>query len=164
MDISQNGIQEIIRHEGIARHDNRTKRYYVYNDAANKQTIGIGHLLTNAEKRTGRIDTSVVTVPFKNGLTLEQCHDLFRKDIRKFEKAINTIVKVPLSQNQYDALVSFIFNIGIDAFVRSTLLRKLNARDYEGAANELPRWNKAGGRVVRGLTLRRASERKLFLS
>lgn len=164
MDISQNGIQEIIRHEGIAEYDSSSNRYYLYYDSANKPTIGIGHLITTPELKSGRIDTGIDKVNYKNGLTLVQCHDLFRKDIQRFEDAINNLVKVPISQNQYDALVSFTFNIGIGAFKKSTLLRKLNAKDYEGAANEFPRWNKAGGKIIRGLVIRRSRERALFLS
>jgi GH24 family phage-related lysozyme (muramidase) len=70
-------------------------------------------------------------------------------------------VKVPITDDQFGALVSFDFNTG--SLHKSTLLKKLNAGDYEGAANEFPKWNKAGGQVLRGLTRRRKSEQNLFL-
>ena len=83
------------------------------------------------------------------------------------EADILKYVKVPLTDNQLSALVSFVYNVGIGAFASSTLLRKLNARDYVGAANELLRWDKGtvnGKKVVlRGLTIRRAKERAVFL-
>ena len=82
-------------------------------------------------------------------------------DLKKFESAVNQ-VKVPLNQNQYDALVSLAYNIGVGAFLSSTLFKKLNTKDYKGAAEQFDRWNRAGGKVMRGLTNRRAKERKLF--
>lgn len=87
---------------------------------------------------------------------------LLRLDLEWVESTINKNVKVELTQNQYDALASFIYNIGGGAFKKSTLLRKLNAGDFEGASAEFPRWNKAGGKVLKGLTRRREAERKLF--
>jgi len=112
-------------------------------------TIGIGH--TNNVKRG-----DVITQP--------QAEQFLRDDVKVPELSIGTNVKVPLTQNQFDALVSFIFNVGSKNFTSSTLIKKLNAGDYAGAANEFPRWNKAAGRVLNGLTKRRAAERELFLS
>ena len=77
---------------------------------------------------------------------------------------VNKIVKVPLTQNQFDALCDLIYNIGSGAFSKSTLLKKLNAKDYAGAASEFVKWNMAGGKVLPGLTKRREEEKKLFLS
>lgn len=81
------------------------------------------------------------------------------------EKAAGVLrlVKVPLDQDQFAALISFAYNVGLGNLASSTLLRKLNAKDYRGAANEFPRWNKAGGSILAGLVRRRASERRLFL-
>lgn len=79
-------------------------------------------------------------------------------DVQKFEGAIKRCVKVELHQYEYDAYTSLAYNIGPDAFCKSTLVRKLNARDYSGACSEIMRWNKAGGRVVQGLVNRRAQE------
>lgn len=82
-------------------------------------------------------------------------------DVQKLEGAIKRCVKAPLLQREYDAYTQFSYNVGISAFCSSTLVKKLNARDYVGACAELSRWNKAGGRVVKGLTVRRAKERAL---
>lgn len=80
-------------------------------------------------------------------------------DVQQFEGALKQCVRVPLHQHEYDALVSFAYNIGPGAFCGSTLVRKLNAGDYAGACDEMPRWVFAGGRKVQGLVNRRAAER-----
>ena len=97
-------------------------------------------------------------------ITEGQAESLLRKDITWVEKAVNKLVVVPLTQNQFDALSSLVFNIGEGGFSSSTLLRLLNVGDYEGSANQFLRWNKQKGRVLNGLTKRREEERKLFLS
>jgi lysozyme len=112
-------------------------------------TIGYGH--THTTKQGQKI-------------TEAQAEALLRKDITWAEEAVNKSVVVPLSQNQFDALVSFVFNVGAGAFGSSTLLRLLNSKDYEGAANQFLRWNKQKGVALKGLTKRREEERKLFLS
>lgn len=88
----------------------------------------------------------------------------FLEDIAWAEDAVNSKVKVGLTQNQFDALVSFVFNVGATNFSKSTLLRKLNAGDYEGAADEFHRWKHQKGKVLRGLVRRRAEESEYFLS
>ena len=88
---------------------------------------------------------------------------LLNKDVLWAENAINE-QHLNLNQNQFDALVSFVFNVGATAFSHSTLLKKLKSRDFDAAADEFLRWNKAGGKVLRGLTTRREAERELFLS
>lgn len=80
-----------------------------------------------------------------------------------FTAAMNKLIKVHVTQNQFDACVDLMFNIGVTAFSNSTLLKKLNAGDFEGAANEFPRWNKDNGVEVKGLTRRRLAEKALFL-
>jgi lysozyme len=111
-------------------------------------TIGYGH--THTAKKGQKI-------------TEAQAEELLRRDIAWAEEAVNESVVVPLTQNQFDALVSFVFNVGVGAFSKSTLLRLLNAKDYEGAANQFLRWNKQKGKVLNGLTKRREEERRLFL-
>lgn len=96
-------------------------------------------------------------------ITLPEAEALLTSDLERFEGYVNKHVKVALSQNQFDALVSFVYNVGAQAFIDSTLLKKLNAGDYEGAADQFPRWNKSKGRVLNGLVKRRDKERKLFL-
>lgn len=95
--------------------------------------------------------------------SLDQAKAYFAHDLKRFEASVNNLVKVPLSQNQFDALVSLVYNIGSGNFASSTLLKKLNAKDYAGAADQFPRWNKAGGKVLNGLIRRRDAERALFL-
>lgn len=104
--------------------------------------------------------------------TKEQAEKWLLEDCEEFERAVHMLVKVPITQNQFDALVSFTFNVGpdIDADTiaeglgDSTLLRKLNGGDYAGAALEFPKWNKGGGYVLPGLVRRRAAEQNLFLT
>ncbi len=95
--------------------------------------------------------------------TEEQALEYLRHDLKSFEKTVNDSVKVPLSQNQFDALVSLTYNIGSTAFKNSTLLKKLNAKDFTGAADQFLVWNKGGGKVLKGLVRRREAERALFL-
>ena len=84
------------------------------------------------------------------------------QDLDRFEQAVERLVSVPLTQNQFDALTSFCYNVGAGALQQSTLLRKLNAGDYEGAQGQFARWNRAGGKEMPGLTRRRAAEAELF--
>lgn len=96
-------------------------------------------------------------------ITLDEAELYFEDDLIKFEDAVRALVKVPLTQSQFDALVSLTYNIGIGAFTNSTLLKVLNNEDYEEAANQFLRWNRSGGRVMDGLRRRREKERKHFL-
>ena len=97
-------------------------------------------------------------------ITGEEAEIILKSDLDVRETAVSKLILVKLSQHQFDALVSFVFNVGIDAFRTSTLLRKLNLGNYIGAANELPRWCKTKGKVLPGLLRRRKSERHLFLN
>jgi lysozyme len=99
----------------------------------------------------------------KNQIVTEsQATDLLMKDCTKFEKVVNASVKVPLTQNQFDALVSFVYNVGPGNFQASTLLKVLNAGRYDQVAAQMLRWNKGGGKVLAGLTRRRKAEGVLF--
>ena len=114
-------------------------------------TIGWGH--TNDHGRQ-----------FKNRdrWTQAECDAAFDEDMRFFAGKVSAMVKVPLKQYQFDALVSFAYNVGASALRGSTLLRKLNARDYDGAALEFHKWNRSKGKVLPGLVRRRAAEALLF--
>ena len=88
---------------------------------------------------------------------------MLRSMLASYEAGVSRYVLVPVTQGQFDALVSFAYNLGLSALKSSTLLRLLNARDYAGAAAQFARWNRAGGKVLPGLTRRREAERKLFV-
>lgn len=95
-------------------------------------------------------------------ITADRAEEMLQEDLRIFEAAVNGAVKVRICQHMFDALVSLVYNIGGAAFRDSTLLRKLNAGDYDGAGMEFERWVFAGGRKLAGLVRRRAAERALF--
>lgn len=145
--VSDKGLEQIIKHEG--------EILKVYLDPVGLPTVGVGHLLLPSEKKIFPVGTRI---------TKEVSRHFLRKDIARFEKAVNAAVNVPINQNQFDALVSLSFNIGEGAFKRSTVLKKLNNGDVAGAADAFLAWNKAGGRVLPGLVTRRKAERKLFLT
>lgn len=121
-----------------------------YLDSAGLSTIGYGHLIKAGEYFTS-IDENEAAA-------------LLAKDTDTAVNAVKKLVSVPLTQNQYNALVSFVYNIGTGAFKDSTLLKKLNAGDYLGAAAEFMRWKYAGGQIVQGLVNRREQEKEVFLS
>jgi lysozyme len=136
----------------LAIHRWEACRLKAYQDVKGVWTIGWGH--------TSAAGTPVV----KPGMVITQgqADAIFKKDLANFEKYVDEWVKVPLTQNQYDALVSFVYNVGPGNFKSSTLLRKLNAKDYAGAAAEFSRWNKSGGKYVQGLANRRQAEMQMF--
>ena len=93
---------------------------------------------------------------------MPQAEDLLRNDLHATSIPVEGLVRVSVTDNQFAALVSFAFNVGVNNLRNSTLLRKVNAGDFAGAALEFGKWNKAGGRVLAGLTRRRAAEATLF--
>ena len=127
--------------------------FQAYFDPVQVLTIGWGHTNDNGRQ----FNTNTIW-------TQQECDDEFLKDMTIFVKAVNNLVTVPINQDQFDALVSFAFNVGAESLKNSTLLKKLNAKDHVGAAQEFKRWNKAKGRVLPGLTRRRACEALLFQS
>ncbi len=138
------GLDQLKREESPRGRFNRTP----YQDAAGFWTIGYGHKLKGGEWYDA-IDEAKAT-------------SLLAADVRDAEDAVNSLVSVDLNQSEFDALVSFTFNVGSGALRRSTLLAKLNADDAAGAAAEFARWNKAGGRVDVVLAERREREAELF--
>lgn len=147
MKISSNGIELIKEFEGFSATP--------YLCSAKTATIGFGN--------TYYLDGSKVQLSDKP-ISKEQAENLLKLSLKNFENGVNENVKVPLTQNQFDALVSFTYNVGISAFKNSTLLKCLNARYYREAAKEFERWNKAGGKVLAGLAKRRRAEKELFLA
>lgn len=130
-------------------------RLKVYRDPVGLPTVGVGHLLTQSERKNWPVGTQ---------LSQRQIDILLDHDLLQAESAVSRFVTVPLSDNQYAALVSFTFNCGGGALQRSSVRRRLNAGNYHGAADALLMWNKAKGKVLPGLTRRRKAERDLFLS
>ncbi|MFZ4504613.1 MAG: lysozyme, partial [Methylovulum sp.] len=96
-------------------------------------------------------------------LTLAQAEEMLAFDLTAFEDKVKALVKVDVNDNQLGALVSFAYNVGAGNLASSTLLKKLNAKDYAGASVEFLKWDKAGGKILKGLTLRRTAEMSLFL-
>lgn len=97
-------------------------------------------------------------------ITQAQAEAFLAEDLAVFELTVNSAVKVPVTQNQFDAMVSLAFNIGGGNFAGSTLVKRFNAGDVQGAADQFPRWKNANGKEMKGLVRRRAAERELFLS
>lgn len=139
MKTSQKGLDLIKKYEGC--------RLISYKCPAGVYTIGYGH--TKGVKKGQKISQ-------------KRAEDFLREDIEQFENGVKKYVSAPLNQNQFDALVSFCFNCGLGAFKNSTLRKKLNAKDYTGAAKEFLRWNKSNGVVLEGLKRRRNAEKDLF--
>lgn len=146
MQTSEKGIALIKQFEGC--------KLTAYQDSVGVWTIGYGW--------TQPVDGK----PIRAGMTIKQetAERLLKTGLISYESDVSRLVKVGLTQGQFDALVSFTYNLGARSLSTSTLLRKLNAGDYAGAADEFLRWNKAGGKVLNGLTRRREAERALFLS
>ncbi|PAA98045.1 lysozyme [Serratia fonticola] len=122
-------------------------RYEPYRDVAGVLTVCYGH--TGADIVIGKRYTS------------GECKALLDKDLVPFARSVERSVKIPASEYQKASLISFSYNVGVKAFESSTLLRKLNAGDSKGACDEMRRWNKAGGKVWKGLINRREVEREI---
>ena len=97
-------------------------------------------------------------------ITKEEGQALLERDIKSAENSVTRLIKVEMNENEFSALCSFVYNLGSGRLQSSTLRAKMNRGDYEGAANEFPKWRRAGGKILRGLVLRREMEQKLFLS
>lgn len=145
MKTSPIGLSLIKESEGL-----RLKPYLC---PAGVPTIGYGNTFYE--------DGTKVTMKDK-AITPERAHTLLLLIAAKFEKEVNAMVKVELTQGQFDALVDFAFNLGSGNLKSSTLLKKLNAGDYAGAANEFSKWVNSGGKPLPGLVTRRAKEKALF--
>lgn len=144
MSVPQAAINIIKRYEGL--------RLEAYKCPAGVWTVGYGSTQLNGK-------------PVKQGdkLTLQQAEELLKKEADNFRIRIAPFIKVSVNENQLSALISLAFNIGVTAFKNSTLLRKLNGKDYFGAADQFLVWTKANGRELLGLKRRREEERALFL-
>lgn len=140
MKISSKGLDLIKEFEGF--------RAVPYKDAVGLPTIGYGHLIKKGEV-FGAISSVEATA-------------ILSRDVEDAENSVNKMVNVPINQHQFDALVSFTYNLGGHSLLSSTLLKKLNLKDFEGAAEEFLKWDHAGGKQLPGLTRRRKAEKELF--
>jgi lysozyme len=142
-DVNQRTLELVKHFEGLCLR--------AYQDPVGVWTIGWGH--TGLQHEDGTVYPGRV-------ITVEEAERLLRYDMDQFEAAVQALVKVALTDDQYGALVSFHFNTG--GLGRSTMLQMLNNGNYASAADQFTRWNKAGGRVLPGLTRRRLSEKNLY--
>ena len=145
MRVSPSGIDLICNFEGL--------ELKAYDDGVGVWTIGFGTTKYPNGIRVKKGDTC----------TLDQAKAYMQNDLKAFEQTVNNTVKVPLNQNQFDALVSLAYNIGSTAFKNSTLVKRLNEGNYKAAANQFDVWVNAGGKRMQGLVNRRAAEKALFL-
>lgn len=143
--ISPHGLEKLKQWEGL-----KTK---AYKDSGGVWTIGYGHTATAGEPkpRAGMVITAV------------EAESILLKDLAQYEAAIENNVNVKLNDNQFAALVSFAFNVGIHAFKNSTLLKKLNQGNFDAVPTELMKWTKAGGKKIQGLVNRRRAEGYLWM-
>ena len=141
MQLSGVGLDLIKRSEGFRSH--------TYQDVAGFATIGYGHRLLPGES-------------FPNGITEAQGEQILAGDVQKSELAVQRLVRVPLTQGQFDALVDFCFNLGAGKLAPSTLLKELNAGQYEAAREQLLRWDHVGTQENAGLKARREAEFQLW--
>jgi len=141
MKTNEAGVSLIKKWEGFVNH--------VYLCAAGYPTIGFGHVVLKGETFTT--------------ITEEEAEELLKKDLGKAERAVTRLIRVPLTENQFAALVSFTFNLGSGALQRSTLRIKLNRGEYEEVPTELMKWVWAGGKKLKGLQRRRKAEGELWV-
>lgn len=141
--ITQDGLDLIKQFEGFSP--------TIYPDAAGLPTIGYGHLLRAGEQQM-----------FQRGISHEAAVALLIKDVQAAERAVLRLIAVPLTDGQFNALVSFTFNLGSGALQRSTLRRKVNHEEHEEVPDQLMRWVWAGGKKLRGLENRRRAEGILY--
>jgi lysozyme len=141
MNIGNKGLELIKHFEGC--------ELQAYKCPAGVWTIGYGHIKGVSEGMT---------------ITQEEAENMLRDEMAEYEGYVNNLVTVELNQNQFDAMVSWVYNLGGGNLGASTLLKVLNAGDFAGVPAQMLRWNKAGGKVLEGLTRRRQAEADLFVA
>jgi lysozyme len=148
MKLNNDGYRLISKHEGF-----RSKPYLC---PAKIPTIGYGNTYYPDGTRVTLLDKEI---------TEQQAFDMFKEIADRFAKKVSRLVTSPINQNQFNALVSFSYNVGLANFMKSTLLKKVNANHNDASiTNEFMKWNKAGGKELRGLTLRRKDEALIYFS
>jgi lysozyme len=158
MKVSAKALEVIRHHEGV-----RTKPYQC---PALLWTIGVGHVIDPNHARVPLAERKALPIPdgWNRTITMGEVDDILRDDLNRFERGVERYCPVPLTQGQFDALVSFSFNVGLGTLQRSTLRQKVLRGDMEGAAEELLKYTIGGGKVLKGLVTRRNDERAMFVS
>jgi lysozyme len=145
MKASKKCLEMLAHHEGI--------RQKPYKCPAGLWTVGVGHLIGDGKS---------LPDSWNRTFSLEEVYAILAKDVERFERGVSRLITIPLRQNEMDAIISFTFNLGIGCLQRSSVRQKLNRGDKEGAIESLLKYNKAGGKVLKGLDNRRKDEAKLF--
>lgn len=158
MNVSDKSIKVIKHHEGV--------RTTPYQCPALLWTIGVGHVIDPTHARVPLAERKSLPIPdgWNRKISMEEVDDILRKDLATFERGVERFCPVKLTQGQFDALVSFSFNVGLGTLQRSTLRQKILRGDMEGAAEEFLKYTIGGGKVLKGLVNRRNDERAMFLS
>ena len=146
MKLSAEGLNLIKQFEGV--------RSRPYRCPANLWTVGVGHLIGDGKS---------LPKSYNRTFTEEEINAILIRDLSRFERGIRMYIKVPLRQCEYNSLCSFAFNLGLGTLQRSTLRQKINRGDKEGAAKEILKYCRAGGKIVKGLQRRREAEYRMFL-
>lgn len=150
MELSLNGLALI---EDLEKKENQ-----MYHDQVGLPTIGYGHLLTKSELTSGKIVIGVISFPWAEGLSDAAVDALLKQDTELTVERVNQLVTVELTQGQFDSLVSFAFNVGLEAFANSTLLKDVNASNFGDVPTQFRRWIYAKKVVVQDLIERREKE------
>ena len=158
MKVSDKTIAMIKHHEGVKQKP--------YRCPALLWTVGVGHVLYPEQARLKMDERNSFQIKIEDFrvFSMEEVDSILKADLNRFEAGVHRLCPGEMTQGQFDALVSFSFNVGLGNLQNSTLRMKHNRKDFEGAADEFLKWNKAGGKVLRGLDNRRKDERALYLS
>jgi len=158
MKVSAKCIEQIKKDEGV--------RNRAYQCPALLWTIGCGHVIDPHHAKVPFADRKQLPIPagWDRVLSADEIDEILRKDLNRFEQGVLRLIKVPMTQGQFDGLVSFSFNVGLGNLQNSTLRMKMNRGDYAGAAEQFLVWTKAGGKVLKGLVIRRTHEKEMFES
>ena len=158
MKVSAKAIKMIMHHEGV--------RQKPYRCPAKLWTIGVGHVLypEQGKLKIDERDGFALKIEDFRTFPMEEVDAILRTDLDRFERGVEKFCPVPLTQGQFDALVSFSFNVGLGTLQRSTLRQKVLRGDMEGASEELLKYCMAGGKVLKGLLNRRKDEQAVFKS
>ena len=158
MRVNEKVIEMIKHHEGV--------KVKPYQCPALLWTVGVGHVIDPNHARVPLAERKALAIPsgWDRVLTMGEVDEILAKDLARFESGVQRLCPSGLTPGRFGALVSFAFNVGLGNLQNSTLRMKHNRGDFEGAAEEFLKWNKAGGKELKGLTTRRKDERALYIS